>query len=122
LASVKRYGRAMGTAHATEAAFVKEQGRLETGDIARATGADKTTVRAWVRGDRAPSGAYGERLAELSAIVERLALVVRPEFIRGWLLKPIVALGDDKPLDVIARGGYREVSRVVSALEGTPVS
>lgn len=112
----------MSTAHATEAAFVKETGGLETADISRATGADKTTVRAWIRGDRSPSGTYAERLAELSAIVERLAQVLRRDFIRGWLIKPLVALDDDKPLDVIEAGEYRRVSRVVSALETSATS
>ena len=112
----------MTTAYATEAAFVKELGKLETADIARATGADKTSVRAWVRGNRSPSGVYGERLAELSALVERLARVLQRDFIRGWLIKPNVALDDGKPLDVIAVGDYRKVSKIISALESTAVS
>jgi hypothetical protein len=100
-------------------AFVKELGKLETADIARATGADKTSVRAWVRGDRSPSGIYGEPLAELSALVERLAQVLQRDFIRGWLIKPNVALDDGKPLDAIAAGDYRKVSKLISALETT---
>jgi len=112
----------MATAFGTEAAYVKELGHLETPDLARATGADLTTVRAWLRGDRSPSGRYAERLAELSFIVERLAQVVRPEYIRVWLLKPNVAMGEDKPVDLVAQGEYRSVSRGVSALESTPVS
>lgn len=120
--SAKRYNAGMSTAYATEADFIKKTGGLATVDIARATGADQTTVRAWVRGTRSPSGLYAERLSELSAIIERLSHVLRPEFIRSWLIKPIVALDDDKPLDVIRAGEYRRVSRVVSALEGTAVS
>lgn len=112
----------MATAFATEAAYVKELGHLGTPDIARATGADLTTVRAWLRDDRSPSGRYAERLAELSFIVERLSRVIRQNYIRVWLLKPNTAMGDDKPVDLIARGDYRLVSRVVSSLEGTPVS
>ena len=37
---------------------------------------------------------------------------------RVWMRKPI-ALDDDKPLDVIANGDYRRVSRVVAGLEGS---
>jgi len=81
----------MSTAYATEAAFVKELGKLETADIARATGADKTSVRAWVRGNRSPSGVYGERLAELSGLVERLAHVLHVSA-RWW--RHIPAGGD----------------------------
>jgi hypothetical protein len=39
------------------------------------------------------------------------------DYIPVWLTKPIEALDDDKPLDVIARGDYRRVARVVSELE-----
>lgn len=112
----------MATAFVIEAGHAREIGGLETADIARATGADKTTVRAWVRGSRLPSGAYAERLAELSAMVERLAVVLRREYIRSWLIKPNQALDDDKPLDVIAAGGYRRVSKLISELESTAVS
>ncbi len=112
----------MGTAFATEAVYVKELGQLETPDIARATGADGTTVRAWLRDERSPSGRYAERLAELSFIVERLARVIQPGYIRVWLLKPNATMAEDKPVDLIARGDYRVVSRGVAALESTPVS
>jgi 2-keto-3-deoxy-galactonokinase len=60
--------------------------------------------------------------AELSSIVERLSRVARAEHIRVWLLKPGVALGDDKPLDVIARGDYRRVTQLISAVESPAVS
>src|SRR4051794_41809642 len=63
----------MSTAFATEAVHVQQTGHLSVADIARATGADETTVRAWLRGARSPSGARAERLAELSADVEGLA-------------------------------------------------
>ncbi len=112
----------MATALVIDVEHVREVGGLETSDIARATGADKTTVRAWTRGSRSPSGNYAERLGELSAMVERLAVVVRREYIRSWLIKPNQALDDDKPLDVIAAGGYRRVSKLISELESTAVS
>lgn len=112
----------MSTAVIPEAARVKGLGGLETVDIARVTGVDKTTVRAWVRGTRGPSSGHAERLAELTAIVERLAEVLQREYIRSWLIKPNQVLNDDKPLDVIAAGDYRSVSRVVSALESTAVA
>src|SRR4051812_27381503 len=72
-------GSPMPTAFASEAAHIKETGNLTVPDIARATGANDTTVRAWLRDERSPSGTYAERLAELSAIVERLVRVMEPE-------------------------------------------
>jgi hypothetical protein len=109
----------MATAFASEAAHIQETGNLSTADIARATGADETTVRAWIRQERSPSGVRAERLAELSSVVERLVRVIRPEYAPVWMRKPIPLLDDDKPLDVIAAGEYRRVSRVIAGLEGT---
>jgi transcriptional regulator with XRE-family HTH domain len=112
----------MKTAFATEAVHVREVGHLSAGDIARATGADQSTVRAWLRDSQSPSGQRAERLAELAALVERLALVMDPAYIPVWMRKPVGLLNDDKPLDVIAAGDYRRVSRVVSGLESPPAS
>ena len=107
----------MATAFASEAAHIAETGHLSVPDIARATGAHETTVRAWLRDDRSPSGEHAERLAELSAIVERLVRVMKPTYVPVWMRKPIPLLDDDKPLDVIADGDYRRVSRIVAGLE-----
>ena len=85
-----------------------------------ATGAAASTARAWLAGTRGPSGERAERLIELSALVERLVPVMDPSYIAVWLRKPVPALGDDKPLDVIARGEYRRVARLISALEESP--
>jgi len=112
----------MATAFAVEAIHVRDIGHLSAADIARATGANETTVRAWLRGVRSPSGARAERLTELSSIVERLARVMRPEYVPVWMRKPVPLLDDDKPLDVIAAGDYRRVSRVVAGLESPGVA
>ena len=107
----------MATAFASEAAHIAETGNLTVPDISRATGAHATTVRAWLREERSPSGEHAERLAELSAIVERLARVMDPTYVPVWMRKPIALLDDDKPLDVIAEGDYRRVSRVIAGFE-----
>jgi uncharacterized protein (DUF2384 family) len=49
--------------------------------------------------------------------VERLVRVIEPSYVSVWMRKPIPMLDDDKPLDVIAAGDYRRVSRVISSLE-----
>jgi transcriptional regulator with XRE-family HTH domain len=107
----------MTTAFAEEAARIRETGHLSDRDIARATGAGVSTVGAWIRGTRSPRGERAERLAELSAIVERLARVMEPSYIPVWLQKPVPALGDEKPMELLARGEWRPVVRLVSALE-----
>lgn len=107
----------MDTAFASEASYVRQVGHLSHRDIARATGAGVSTVGAWIRCTRAPTGERAERLAELSAIVERLARVMEPAYIPVWLHKPVGVLEDDKPIDVLAHGEYRRLSRLISELE-----
>jgi len=102
---------------AADAAHIQETGHLLVADLARATGSHETTVRAWLRGTRSPSGARAARLAELSSIVERLARVVEPAYTPVWMGKPVPLLDDHAPLDVIAAGDYRRVSRVLATLE-----
>ena len=107
---------------AREATFVSEVGHLSDADIARATGSAASTARAWLTGTRAPTGDRAERLVELSALVERLTRVMDPSYIAVWLRKPVPALDDDKPLEVIGRGDYRRVAKLVSALEESPTT
>lgn len=112
----------MATAFAEEAVRIRETGHLSDRDIARATGAGVSTVGAWMRRARSPRGERAERLAELSAIVERLARVMEPGYIPVWLHKPLRALDDEKPIDVLARGEWRRVARLVAALESPTFS
>lgn len=112
----------MTTAFAEEAVRIRATGHLSDRDIARATGAGVSTVGAWLRRTRSPRGERAERLAELSAIVERLARVMEPGYIPVWLHKPLLALDDEKPIDVLARGEWRRVARLVSALESPSFS
>ena len=109
--------RAMTTAFAEEAIRIREMGHLTARDIARATGAGLSTVGAWLRRTRSPRGERAERLAELSAIVERLARVIEPDYIPVWLHKPVPALDDEKPIDRLARGEWQSVARLISGLE-----
>jgi transcriptional regulator with XRE-family HTH domain len=112
----------MATAFAEEAARLRETGHLSDRDIARATGAGVSTVGAWIRGTRSPRGERAERVAELSAIVERLARVMEPDYIPVWLHKPVPALDDDKPIELLARGEWKPVARLVSSLESPSFS
>ena len=111
----------MPTAIASEAVRLGELG-LTDEDLARATGAARSTARAWLNERSAPSGERSERLIELVAIVERLEQAIKPDYIPIWLRKPVPALDYDKPLDVVGRGDYRQVARLISELEGTTAS
>lgn len=108
-------------AFAEEVDYMRAVGHLSDEDSARATGAALSTVGTWLRRTRHATGIRANRVAELSAIVERLAQSMEPAYIPVWLRKPLAALDDDKPLDVIAKGEYRRVSRIIAALE-SPVA
>jgi uncharacterized protein (DUF2384 family) len=107
----------MSTAFADEALRIRDNGRLNDEIIARATGSARSTVRDWFSRRSSPTGVRAERVGELSAIVDRLPRVMRAEYIPVWLTKPIEALDDEKPVDLIARGEYRRVARLISELE-----
>lgn len=107
----------MGTAFADEAVLVHEAGHLSDRLIARATGAAPSTVRGWLARRSSPTGVHAERVVELSSLVFRLARVMRADYIPVWLTKPVEALDDDKPIDLIAHGEYRRVASLVSSLE-----
>jgi uncharacterized protein (DUF2384 family) len=105
---------------AEEATRMRDVFGLSDEDIARATGAGASTARAWINATRTPTGQRAERLIELAALTDRLGRVVAPRYIAVWLKRPIPALDDEKPLDLIARGDYRKVAKIISALEQPP--
>ena len=114
----------MTLAFVEEVIYVHEKAQLSGHDIARATGAADSTVRSWLAGKRKPTrnNQAAERLIELSAIVERLMRVIDPSYVSIWMRKPIPALDDRKPLDMIRNGDFRDVSKIVAALESPPAS
>lgn len=107
----------MTTAFAEEAVRIHRRGRLSDQMIADATGAAPSTVRGWLRKRSRPTGDRATRVVELSAIVDRLAKVMRPDYIPVWMTKPLEALDDEKPVDVIRRGDYRRVAALIGELE-----
>jgi uncharacterized protein (DUF2384 family) len=108
--------------YAREASRIHDIAGLSDVDIARATGAAPSTARAWLAGTRNPTGERAERLIELSALVERLQGVMDTTYIPVWLRRPVEALDNRKPLDLLARGNYRHIARIVSSLEDASFS
>lgn len=107
----------MRAAFALEANRLRQQVGLTAEQIARATGAAPSTVRGWLGQRSGPGGLRAERIAELSAIIDRLLRVMPIESIPVWLSKPIEALNERKPLDLIAKGDYRRLAEVISGIE-----
>jgi uncharacterized protein (DUF2384 family) len=56
-------------------------------------------------------------LVELAEMADRLARVMDPDFIPIWLTRPVMALDDEKPVEVLARGEYRRIAELISELE-----
>ena len=100
-----------------EVVRIQWEGGLTDRLIARATGAALNAVREWLALRGQPSGVRAERIAELGSIVERLVRVIEPDYIPVWLNKPIAALDDEKPIDLLRRGQSVRVARLVSSLE-----
>ncbi|WP_182346420.1 hypothetical protein [Tomitella gaofuii] len=85
--------------------------------IADAVGVSTRTVHAWVTGGTTPTGVRARRLAELSAVNERIGRVLNEDYIPVWLIKPNAALDEQTPVEAIAAGESREVLRLISSLE-----
>jgi len=111
----------MSIAIAEEIGRVRDSG-LPTADIARATGADATSVTAWKRGTRQPTGIRRERVVELAEIIRRLTRVVGLDHVQLWMIRPNEALDDRRPLDLIGEGEFRRVAQVVAQIESDSFS
>jgi hypothetical protein len=74
-------------------------------------------VRDWLNGRSAPTGARADRLIELAEMTDRLARVMEPGYIPVWLNRPLEALDDDKPVELLARGDYWRVAQLIAELE-----
>ncbi|HET7327423.1 MAG TPA: helix-turn-helix domain-containing protein [Nocardioidaceae bacterium] len=107
----------MASAFAEEAVRIHRTAGLSDALIAEAVGAKPSTVRDWFNGRSSPTGQRARRLAELAEITDRLVRVVEPRYIPVWLVKPVEALDDRAPVQLIAGGRARQVARLVSALE-----
>jgi uncharacterized protein (DUF2384 family) len=106
----------------SEAQRVHETAQLSDRVIAAATGAQPSTVRDWLSGRSSPSGTRAHRLIELAEMTDRLVRVMDSNYIEVWLNRPLQALDDDKPVELLARGDYRRVAQLIAELEYPGVS
>jgi transcriptional regulator with XRE-family HTH domain len=112
----------MPSVFADEAVRIHDRAHLSHDVIAEAVGAAPSTVRDWLSGRSSPTGLRARRLADLGAITDRLERVIDAEYIPVWLVGPIEALDDQRPIELIARGVARAVAQVVSGLESPGAS
>jgi transcriptional regulator with XRE-family HTH domain len=112
----------MATAFADEAVRIHRDAHLSDRLIAEAVRAKPSTVRDWLNGRSSPTGERARRVAELGEITDRLARVVDARYIAVWLLKPVEALDDHTPIELIADGRARQVAQLISGLESPGAS
>ncbi|MFL5885840.1 MAG: hypothetical protein ACJ77M_12285 [Thermoleophilaceae bacterium] len=112
----------MNTAFANEAVRIHAATKMTDTQIGQAVGAAASTVRDWLNHRTNPTRERAQRIAELAEIVDRLGRVIPADYIAVWLYKPIEALDDESPIDLIARGEARRVAQVVSGLESPGAS
>jgi hypothetical protein len=86
---------------------LRERVPMSEVQIARATRADLATVKAWLERREAPAGLHAQRLTELVAFVQEMALNVRGDALAGWLDAAVDVLGGNNPLDETAEGRYK---------------
>lgn len=90
---------------------------LSRAQIARGTGANEETARAWLERREAPSGIPGQRLIELVAFIEEMARNVQGETLAGsWLDGNVEFLGGANPLDEIAVGRHEQMMQFALGL------
>lgn len=89
---------------------------VDSGDFARVTGSTSRSVSRWTGAKASPRRDAEDRLLELKAVIDQLRTVMRDEPARLWLRSPNPDLDWEKPLDVIAEGGYRQVIGVILSI------
>jgi hypothetical protein len=104
------------TAYADEIRRLSIKG-IDASDITEATGASADAVRAWARADDPPTGDCRDRFLEFVSVIERLGRVMDQGYMPLWLHKPVVGLEDERPVEALRQGRYRDVCRLIAELE-----
>lgn len=100
------------TTSPTTASVPRKKAGLSLKLFSRLTGFSERAIAGWEAGDPI-SDAANRRLLETERFRERLAQVVKPEAIPGWLETPNPAFDGLKPVEVIERG---EIDRLWSMI------
>jgi DNA-binding transcriptional regulator YiaG len=108
----KQASAALATASPAAASVPRKKAGLSLKLFSRLTGFSERAIAGWEAGDPI-SDAASRRLLETERFHERLAQVVKPEAIPGWLETPNPAFDGLKPVEVIERG---EIDRLWSMI------
>jgi nucleoid DNA-binding protein len=85
--------------------------------IAQAVGVAPSTARDWLAQRTSPTGIRAERVAILVEMIDRLMRVMDHDYIPVWLNRPIQALDDRRPVELLASGRIRPLAQLISSLE-----
>jgi uncharacterized protein (DUF2384 family) len=106
-----------GSAFTDELRRIHREADLTDRMIAEAVGVAPSTVRDWLAQRTSPTGVRAERVAVLVEMVDRLMRLMDHDYIPLWLNRPIQALDDRRPLELLASGRIRPLAQLISSLE-----
>lgn len=95
---------------------------LSTRLVSDVTGADTRSVERWRAGVRPRRTTFIRRLDDLAAIVELLGPAMTERGKAAWLTSRSAYLGWQRPVDVIAAGGFDRVRNAARAYAAGDVS
>src|SRR5437660_1702921 len=82
---------------------------LGRADVAQLVGTNPRTVARWLAEESEPRTDARRRLLEVLAVLEYLSGVLQPQAAHDWLFSPNLALGQRKPVELLAEGDFRRV-------------
>lgn len=103
-------------AYAEKLETIKEDTGLSRQEIAQIVGTSPRSVIRWASGQVVPRGTPKERLLELAVVSQLAAKVMRPDAVGVWFFAPNPLLDYKRPVDLVAKGKYREV---IGAIQST---
>ena len=90
--------------------------------VSEATGANIRTVERWRAGATPRRHAYRVRLDDLAAVMDVLGDALAPRARLAWLTSRSAYLGWQRPVDVLAAGGFERVRGAALAYAGGDVT
>jgi uncharacterized protein (DUF2384 family) len=95
---------------------LRSRGAFDDADVAKALGAETSTVSGWEDGRLFPQVETEKTLIEFEYIVELLADFYQPDEARRWFSTPQKLLNGAIPIDLIRQGKIDEVLRLAGQL------
>ena len=89
---------------------------IDASGVARILDRDPKTVRRWIRRETAPRWDAREVVLALNVVLERLAGVIDPGAAEDWLFTPAPGLDNERPVELIRSGRFREVLSLIDSL------